>query len=425
MFLTKLQLTNFRCFSELEIDFTKDDETRQRTLILGQNGTGKSNILKAIALVTAGSNALGELLGNPNDWIKFGQQHCRIDLEMATQKRELRKIWLEIHLNDSLSMVMKRSDKSLQEIDNALNHTDRNYFVVGYGASRTMSRNSRRSSDSSSYYGSQRAQCVSSLLDRQASLNSITDWAMDLDYRNEKGGLSIIRKVFDDFLPGIKFKHIDKEKRQLILDTPDGDVPLDSLSDGYQNMASWIGDLLFRITSIFRERKNPLNSTGVLLLDEIDLHLHPIWQRELLKFIQDTLPNMQLIATTHSPFTAQQAGEGELFTLERKNSSLKIEQFAGNPQKLLLHQLIMSDVFGLETDESLYVQTLKEEHQELERADNKSSSQRTKLKKIEATLKDIPIKSYSNSLITEQDRSLMKEMLKSYSSKKRGDAKAE
>ena len=75
-----------------------------------------------------------------------------------------------------------------------------------------------------------------------------------------------------------------------------------------------------------------------LLIDEIALHLHPTWQRELLIFIKKILPNMQLIATTHSPFIAQQAGKGELFTIERIENTLKLDHFSGNPQELLLHQ---------------------------------------------------------------------------------------
>lgn len=426
MFIRKLKLKNFRCFKNLEIDFTDINEgNRKRTLILGENGTGKSNILKAIALVTAGSNALGELLGNPNDWIRYGTKDCRIDLELSTIKNERRHIWLELHRGDSSLMVMKRSDKSLEEIDNALQHTDRNYFIVGYGASRIMGGGKGKSNISSSFYESQRARCIASLLDRQATLISLEEWAIDLDYRKDgEAGLNIIRKVFDEFLPGIKFNKIDKQTRQLLLDTPDGIIPLNALSDGYQNMASWIGDLLYRVSDIFSDRKEPLKTSGVLLLDEIDLHLHPVWQRRLLEFIQTTLPNMQVIATTHSPFTAQQAKERELFTLSRTKKGILLEAFLRNPQELLLHQLIMSDVFGLETDESVYVENLKTEYDLLKNKSKKSVKEKVQLKKLEDTISNIPVMAYSNSLLSENDRKMLKSVLKSYNNKSTNNVKA-
>lgn len=97
----------------------------------------------------------------------------------------------------------------------------------------------------------------------------------------------------------------------MIFKTPEGEVPLDDLSDGYQNVAVWVGDLLYRITSTFGDYKSPLKARGVLLIDEIDLHLHTKWQRSLLSFLKNKLPNFQLIVTTHSPMVAQQADDGD------------------------------------------------------------------------------------------------------------------
>lgn len=420
MFINKLKLENFRSFKELEVDFSSDKKkNRRRTLILGVNGTGKSNILKSIALVTAGSSALGELLGDSNDWIRYGEEHCKIDLWMTTQKGLLRHIWLEIHRGDTLKDVMSRSAESLDEIDDALHYTDRNYFVVGYGASRIMATSSkgRNFSSSGTFYDSPRSQCVATLLNRNASLNSLEDWAIDLDYRKNKSGQEVIRNVFDKFLDGINFHEIDKETRQLMLKTPDGIIPLDALSDGYQNMAGWLGDLLFRINDIFSDRKEPLKTFGVLILDEIDLHLHPAWQRKLLTFIEKTLPNMQLIASTHSPFTAQQAGEGELFIIKRARKLLKIEPFGGNPQELLLHQIIMSDVFGFQTDESVHIEKMKKEYIRLNKTKTKSTANLKKLEKIKEKLNDVPRASYSNSMISEEERNMMRSILKSYNKK--------
>jgi predicted ATP-binding protein involved in virulence len=98
---------------------------------------------------------------------------------------------------------------------------------------------------------------------------------MDLDYRLNRVGLRTVTDTLSDFLPEMAFSRIDKDKRELIFKTPDGEVPLQHLSDGYQNVAAWVGDLLYRLSQVFEDYKNPLGARGLLLIDEVDLHLHP------------------------------------------------------------------------------------------------------------------------------------------------------
>ena len=140
---------------------------------------------------------------------------------------------------------------------------------------------------------------------------------MDLHYARGESFLRLIRSALAELLPGATFRDIDKTRRTLVFDTADGPVSLDDLSDGYQNVAAWVGDLLYRTTGAFDDFSNPLATRGLLLLDEIDLHLHVKWQRQLRQFIESKLPKFQIVATTHSPMTAQQAGRGEVHVLAR------------------------------------------------------------------------------------------------------------
>ena len=94
-----------------------------------------------------------------------------------------------------------------------------------------------------------------------------------------------------------------------------------------------------------------------MLIDEIALHLHPAWQRIILQSISELFKNAQIIATTHSPFVAQQAGANELYTIIRtKKGDLDLFHSENDPRKLLIHQIIMSDIFGIVTDESVAVE---------------------------------------------------------------------
>ncbi len=383
MFLKYLYIKNFRNIPEAELDFENSNEpgNRKWTFILGENGTGKSNLLKAIAIITAGSDSIGEILGNIDQWIRYGQKKALLKATIVTAKGEERYLELILKKGATISHVIKSSQNGLKEIDDALGHTDRNYFVVGYGANRKLAGKDRYSG-SSSIYHSLRSNNIATLFNRNAILNSLDEWASDLDYKSGGKDLNLIKETLNDFLPKVKFDHIDKENKCIIFKTEDGKIPLDRISDGYQSMASLIGDILYRVTSIFKDRKEPLSTRGILLIDEIELHLHPRWQRELVQFLVKTLPNFQIICTTHSPLTAQQANEGELYLIKRPQlGKLDIYKFKEAAKYLPLSELIVSPIFGLETDESL---ELAEKKQKFKKLSNKKRI--TKKEKIDLAL---------------------------------------
>lgn len=390
MFLKKIQLQNFKCLADICLSFEqKGQGNRSWTLLLGENGTGKSNLLKAIALVTAGSNALGELIGNADNWIRYNEMSCTITAELQIKKGEERSISLTLNRGDNLSKIISNNGEALLQIDDAIENAARNYFVVAYGASRRLSSDSFSGFEKSRY--GPRSVNVINLFDNSFTLNPLSSWIIELDYRSGEEGISIVKDALSGFLPGISYHSIDKAKKQVLFQTPDGIIPLEQLSDGYQNMAAWIGDLLFRITDTFKDYKKPLEARGLLLMDELDLHLHPKWQRQLIAFISDRLPHFQVIATTHSPLTAQQAGEGELYALKRDtDNNISLIPFKGSPKTLLINQLLMTPVFGLETDESYAVQETKEEYEKLTAKESSlDATEKEKLLTVKRELKQL------------------------------------
>ncbi len=362
MFLRRLTLENIRSIEALEIDFTAPGETeksRQWTCILGENGIGKSTILRSLALLMAGSETLPKLIDDPKRWVRLGKKMGRISALISTQDGATREISLDFKSTDTLTSMLKRNEKTLQPLDAALRHTSRSYFTAGYGVSRRFpSPESEKFQTSSS--APPRALSVATLFRGDSTLRSIESWAMDLHYRKGTAGLSMIRSAINDLLPEVKFHGIDKTKRQLMFQTADGRVPLAQLSDGYQSIISWYGDLLFRITETFQDYKKPQLARGLLLLDEVDLHLHPKWQRQVIDFLRKTLPNFQFLATTHSPLTAQQCGDSELYVLKREGKQpVRLHHYEAAPNLLRIDQLLVSPIFGLDTGMSVAVQDLR------------------------------------------------------------------
>lgn len=130
----------------------------------------------------------------------------------------------------------------------------------------------------------------------------------------------------------------------------------------------------------------------MLLIDEIDLHLHPVWRRHLVDFLSSTLPNFQFIATTHSALTAQQSGEGELYVIRREGAEATptLVPFIGEPRKMMLHQLLMSPMFGLDSLESVEIEKARNAVRELCLKESLNKQEAAQMKALQAILNDAP-----------------------------------
>jgi len=339
MFLKHLRIQNLRSLENIEIDFTDIQGNRKWTLIAGENGTGKSSILKAIALALSGSNAFPKLADGMDTWIRNGESSAKIEITITTKTGKERDISLVLKRDSNLREFLHSNNEGLSKIDDAIEKADQNYFIAAYGPYRySVSKNENVMSSSNS--SSPRADSVRSLFNKVTPLNSLTDWAVNQHYVDGEEGLEVVREAVSKLLPDISLVEVDKKRKELIFETVDGMVSFNQLSDGYQNMATWIGDLLSRITSAFSHYENPLHARGLILIDEIDAHLHPGWRRRLRDFIDKTLPNFQLVATTHSAMTLQQSAEDEVFLLSRNtNNRVELNSFPGDPSKLRLYQI--------------------------------------------------------------------------------------
>ena len=437
MFLKMISLKNVKCFSDITLSFESENDSSQSfesendssrsfegnirkwTLLLAENGMGKSTLLKAIALATSGSEAIAELLEESSNWVRCGEQNCEISALLATKDGKEREVRLIIEHGDAPEQVAERNEASLAWLDGN-EEEDRDYFVLGFGASRRFSTENGLRTNTLEFTN-KRTQRVATLFNPDASITRFDSRMMpfadiiddlikhlitDLikahikDLTGEDITDEDITDNFSDFLPEIKYDSIDKQTGQLLFDTPDGIVPLHCLSDGYLAIATWMGDLLLQVLENFEDFKDsgrsPFSKRGLLLIDEIDLHLHPKHQRQLLTFLHKCLPNFQFVVTTHSPMTAQQAHAAELHCLTREAEGISLFPFLGNPRILLLHQLIMSPLFGLDTDESKKVENMKNRYRQLRDKSERSSTEDAEFEELGEDLTHLPIAGRSN-----------------------------
>jgi predicted ATP-binding protein involved in virulence len=153
--------------------------------------------------------------------------------------------------------------------------------------------------------------------------------------RQEDINFKLVKNVIIDNIPNCKeiFFEFDPDKPQgLKIQLEDGRIlPFNMLSDGTRNFLAIVADMAYKCVTLNPHlRENAITQTqGIVLIDELDLHLHPEWQRKIVSVLKNTFPNIQLIATTHSPFIIQETGQEELIVLkdnkvEKVTSAIKL-----------------------------------------------------------------------------------------------------
>jgi predicted ATP-binding protein involved in virulence len=127
-------------------------------------------------------------------------------------------------------------------------------------------------------------------------------------------------------------------------------VRIGLLPDGLKSIVSWVADLLMRLDRIpWKDNTPVLQRRFLLLLDEIDIHLHPAWQRKVLPLVQRMFPNAQIIASTHSPFVVGSMADGRIITLGFEGGSAVLKDEA-KPQLGVSYSAVLRSIFGIESE---------------------------------------------------------------------------
>ncbi len=348
MYLRRLTLKNIKCFHELSIDFTEKKQARLWTTLFGENGLGKSTLLQAIGVVLAGPSAVRELLPVAEGWVRRGAPYGEIEAELLwTEGDTLIQGWPKKVTPYVVRYIVTGSDperlpeslakefyytvptlvpwpgegtsKQRENITKDMRRLQQSAYAegktgwlgCGYGPFRRLSGGSQEADRI--LYGERKSSRFVTLFREDAALTNATEWLIKL-YNTARDGdsagqqaLTQVRSVFAKNLFPESIELEVTAQNAVLRTNKQMEIPLHDLSDGYRSMLALSIDLLRWMTKAFPDAENPMNCPGVVLIDELDAHLHPRWQREIGHWLRAKFPKIQFIVATHSPFLAQVA----------------------------------------------------------------------------------------------------------------------
>jgi predicted ATP-binding protein involved in virulence len=342
VYFKSLTIENIKCFKgQQSIDLSNGNgKPAQWTVILGNNNTGKTTILKCLAgLSVLKQNALLVI----SDETETGETLYPIYNNVIGDKAVV-----DCFTPTGVTKQLIYERKKKHSADPIF---EKNLAVFSYGASRKMSTLALAESETKKPHAS---------LFYHEDLPNMEDWLLNLFLADKLGQtnaskvLEIALKLLSSgLLPDVHEVRLNSRERGVgfvnfaEFRTDFGWIRLRGLGYGYQTMMAWVLDLVKRMVERYPDSSNPLAEAAIVLVDEIDLHLHPDWQRRIITHLGKYFPNTQFIVTAHSPLVVQSADEINLVVLRKDGEAVQIEQPKIHSFKGWTVEEIMTDLMDL------------------------------------------------------------------------------
>lgn len=370
MYINQVEITNIRSVKHFSMDFKSHAGWH---VLIGDNGAGKSSIIRSIALCLLGEDNAKALSSfeDFSNWLPPDIEKGSIvvkairdnNFDMPTYAQGRATVNFNIEIETLENSKGRANVTGKTSPSNALwgKHSSVNgWFFSAYGPFRRL----RGGTDVFAHIGSSRPRlgaCLTAFRDDFA-LTQLTAWLKDLALDAQKKAkakqtLDSIIKFINSakLLPGnaILLDDIDSDGIKL-KDSNGVKVSLFEMSDGYRSVLSMTIDIIRFLIEIYgvdkvfsSEKQTQINLPGVILIDEVDAHLHPTWQARIGQWFIDYFPNIQFIVTTHSPLICRAAENGSIWRLAAPGNQEVSGQITGIERERLIFGNVL-DAYGTE-----------------------------------------------------------------------------
>ena len=317
MRIKSIELNNFKVFHDLKLDFNN-----KNVVLFGVNGVGKSTVLSAI-------NYIFRVFLNQINPAQSKAYESFKD-EMVSVGANRLEINASVKLKDThlLSRTYNVSVKNQRKVE--LTYPKFNYIefreqfrklylmsddigmpiFVHYGTNRAVLDIPDRIRGKHNF---DKLSAIERAIDQQLDFRTFFEWYReketdevihardldDLDYVDP--ALNCVRKAIEAMIGDVSNLRVKRNPVRMVVDKSGKEIRVDMLSDGEKCTLALLGDLARRLILANPSADNPLEGEGIVLIDEIELHMHPNWQRRILHVLNEVFPNIQFIITTHSP----------------------------------------------------------------------------------------------------------------------------
>jgi hypothetical protein len=304
--VVRVQLKNVRCFRKLDVELPRSGGGW--SMFVGDNATGKSALLRSIAMgLCDEASAAGLLKESDEGYIRRGCHSATITIHLRDDENPRRDFMIHTEIRRSWKgkktifrdLVRQRTSPGRKDFPwNQL-------FVSGYGAGRGVS----GAGDISSY----------SVIDAVYNMFNYLEGLQNPELtirrlRDRRHGKAIEkRSILTALAQFSQVENVRLTTQGVLVDGPWGKgMPLRDLADGYRAAFIWVADLIGWALTFKPSLRGTQGIRGIVLIDEIEEHLHARWQRRAIGDLRQLFPNVQFIATTHSPLIAASIGEPKL-----------------------------------------------------------------------------------------------------------------
>ena len=374
MHLRQLNIRNVRSIREFDIRF-KAEECAGWHVILGDNGSGKSSVVRALAVVLMGAVNAYASRQDWTTWLRDGENAASIDVSLAqhdgdswTGKGNTTKTSFPAHAEIVRNAGNGNGAPSATlgyETDGQAARTlwggGAGWFSASFGPYRRFSGGDPQMN--ALYYSHPRLAPHLSALGEQVATGEALAWLRELHVKALEGDghakqtlESVVRFVNDSRLLPHNATVDDVSSAQVtMVDGDDARVSIEEMSDGYRSILSLTLELLRLMENLCHgglqvREDGKVMLPGVVVIDEVDSHLHPAWQKRIGEWFVDRFPETQFIVTTHSPIICRAAAKGTIWTLPSPGSGGAIRRVTGTDYDRLVDGSILdaysTDLFG-------------------------------------------------------------------------------